>query len=97
MPVVEHALLPVRAGSEAAFVAALEQARPLVAASPGFLGMQVRPPADQGRDWLLLIHWRAIEDHRDGFRRSERYERWRALLHPFYDPVPGVRYFGESV
>jgi heme-degrading monooxygenase HmoA len=50
-----------------------------------------------GQPYLLLAEWRTVADHRDGFRRSDRYERWRALLHRFYDPVPGVSYFGDAV
>lgn len=98
MSVLEHALLPVRAGQEAAFLAALKAARPLISASPGFLGMTVRPPAGEaGGDWLLQVEWGSIADHRDGFRLSDRYQQWRALLHPFYDVVPDVRYFGDAL
>ena len=95
MPVLEHALLPVRAGSEAAFETALADARPLIAASPGFIAMTVRRPEGEGSSYLLLVEWRSVADHRDGFRQSERYLRWRGLLHPFYDPMPVVSYFGE--
>lgn len=97
MPVLEHALLPVRAGQEAAFEAALAAARPLIAASPGFISLTVRRPAGTGRSYLLLVEWETIADHRDGFRCSDRYQQWRLLLHPFYDPVPEVSYFGDNV
>lgn len=97
MAVVEHALLPVRAGSEAGFEAAFAEARPLIEASPGFLSIEIRRPTEAGQPYLLLAKWQSIEDHRDGFRKSDRYERWRALLHRFYDPVPSVSYFGEAL
>ena len=97
MPVLEHALLPVRAGSEVAFEAALAQARPLIVASPGFISMAVRRPVGTGSSYLLLVEWETIADHRDGFRQSDRYLRWRELLHPFYDPMPEVSYFGDPV
>ena len=97
MAVLEHAVLPVRAGSEAAFEAALAEARPLIAASPGFISMAVRRPAGTGSSYLLLVEWETIADHRDGFRRSDRYQRWRMLLHPFYDPMPEVSYFGDAL
>lgn len=97
MAVVEHALLPVRAGSEAGFEAAFAEARPLIEASPGFLSIEIRRPTAAGQPYLLLAEWQSIEDHRDGFRKSDRYERWRALLHRFYDPVPAVSYFGEAL
>ena len=97
MPVLEHALLPVRAGSEVAFEAALAQARPLIAASPGFMSMAVRRPVGTESSYLLLVEWETIADHRDGFRQSDRYHQWRELLHPFYDPMPEVSYFGDPV
>jgi hypothetical protein len=34
-----------------------------------------------------------IEDHTEGFRKSEAYQEWKALLHPFYDPMPMVEYY----
>lgn len=34
-----------------------------------------------------------VEDHTVGFRGSEQYQRWRALLHHFYDPFPTVEHF----
>ena len=97
MAVIEHALLPVRPGMEAAFEAAVAEARPLIEASLGVLSLEIRRPAGTGSTYLLLAEWRSVEDHRDGFRRSDRYERWRALLHRFYDPIPGVDYFGDCV
>lgn len=97
MSVLEHALLPVRAGSQTAFEAALAEARPLIAASPGFISMTVRRPTGTGGGYLLLVEWETIAHHRDGFRLSDRYQRWRTLLHSFYDPMPEVSYFGEPL
>lgn len=97
MAVLEHALLPVRAGSESAFEAAMLAARPLIEASPGFISLQIRRPTGTGQPYLLLVEWESVADHRDGFRQSHRYRRWRALLHHFYDPMPEVSYFGEPL
>ncbi|MEQ8312417.1 MAG: antibiotic biosynthesis monooxygenase [Sphingopyxis sp.] len=97
MAVLEHALLPVRAGSEVEFEAAVAGARPLIEGSPGFISLEIRRPTGTGQPYLLLVEWRSVADHQDGFRQSERYQRWRALLHPFYDPMPEVSYFGDLV
>ncbi|WP_033074378.1 antibiotic biosynthesis monooxygenase family protein [Sphingopyxis sp. MWB1] len=97
MAVLEHALLPVRSGEGSAFEAAMTKARPLIAASPGFISLQIRPPTGTGQPYLLLVEWESLADHRDGFRQSGRYRKWRALLHHFYDPIPGVSYFGEPL
>ncbi|WP_447765600.1 antibiotic biosynthesis monooxygenase family protein [Sphingopyxis panaciterrae] len=97
MAVIEHALLLVRPGSEAGFEAAVTEAKPLIAASPGFISLEIRRPTETGQPYLLLVEWRSIEDHREGFRQSDRYQQWRALLHRFYDPMPVVSYFGDLV
>ena len=97
MAVIEHALLPVRPGREADFEAAFAEARPLIEVSPGFLAIEIRRPTGTGAPYLLLARWESIDDHRIGFRQSDRYRQWRALLHPFYDPVPEVSYFGDEL
>jgi heme-degrading monooxygenase HmoA len=43
--------------------------------------------------FLFLVRWQALEDHTRGFRGSLNYERWKALLHHFYDPFPEVLHF----
>jgi heme-degrading monooxygenase HmoA len=95
--ILEHALLQVRPGEEGAFEAAMTAAQPLIAASPGFGGIEVRPAVDQPGHYLLLVRWESVADHRDGFRQSDRYQIWRALLHHFYEPMPVVSYFGDTV
>jgi heme-degrading monooxygenase HmoA len=93
--IIEHALLQVRVGEEAAFEVAMAEARQLIATSPGFLGIEVRLAVETPGLYLLLVRWESIADHRDGFRKSDRYLRWRDLLHRFYDPMPTVDYFGD--
>ncbi len=95
--VLEQALLYVRPGQDDAFRSAITAARPLIAASPGLIAMEVRAAAEEPGCYLLLVTWESIADHRDGFRQSDRYEQWRALLHGFYDPMPQVRYFGDPL
>ena len=95
--IIEHALLVVAPDRAAAFEADLARARPLIAASPGFLGIEVRPAAETLGHYLLLVRWASIADHRDGFRASDRYQDWRALLHPYYDDLPVVSYFTDPI
>ncbi|RAG86029.1 antibiotic biosynthesis monooxygenase [Streptacidiphilus pinicola] len=96
--IMESALLDVRPGQEESFLAAFTQARPLIACQPGFRSVQLRRCVDPGREsrFLLLVEWETLEHHTEGFRRSAEYERWRELLHHFYDPFPLVEHFGES-
>jgi heme-degrading monooxygenase HmoA len=41
----------------------------------------------------LVVRWRNVADHEQGFRKSSQYQRWRELLHHFYDPFPTVEHF----
>jgi heme-degrading monooxygenase HmoA len=95
--ILEHALLYVRSGEEQAFETAMADAKPLIMASPGFVQIEVRPALEKQGLYLLLVCWESVAHHRDGFRQSDRYPLWRALLHPFYDPMPHVDYFGAPL
>jgi heme-degrading monooxygenase HmoA len=95
--ILESALLDVKAGEEPAFEAALQEARPLIAATPGFRTIAVQRCIETPNRYLLLVEWEKLEDHTIGFRQSARYEKWRALLHRFYDPFPRVEHFGANV
>jgi heme-degrading monooxygenase HmoA len=95
--ILESALLDVKPGEEEAFEAALKEARPLIAATPGFRTIAVRHCIETPNRYLLLVEWNTLEDHTIGFRQSPRYEKWCALLHRFYDPFPLVEHFGANV
>ena len=91
--ILELAILSVKPGQGAAFERAMAGATPLIAATPGFLGMEVRPCLEEACRYLLLVRWRSVEDHEAGFRGSDRYPHWKALLHHFYDPFPTVLHY----
>ena len=93
--IVEMAVLNVRPGQETAFEAVMSEALPLITATEGFIDLEVRPCVEARSRYLLLVRWRALEDHTVGFRASDRYEQWHALLHHFYDPFPTVEHFAE--
>jgi len=95
--IIEHALLQVKPGMAEHFKAAMQKARPLIAAQSGFRSIEVRPTAEGDNQFLLLVGWDDIESHRDGFRKSSEYQQWRSLLHDFYDPMPTVSYFRASI
>jgi len=48
--ILEHALLPVRAGTEAEFESAFDRARPLISSQPGFRG------SAEYQSWKRLLH-----------------------------------------
>ena len=91
--ILEVATLDVRPGQEAAFEQAFAEARAIIAASPGCLGHELQRCLETPGRYLLLVRWRTLEDHTVGFRQSAPYQRWKALLHHYYDPFPTVEHF----
>jgi heme-degrading monooxygenase HmoA len=95
--ILEHAVLRVKAGQERLFEQALREAVPLISASDGFQGIEVLPCIEQPGQYLLLVKWHDVAAHELGFRGSERYQKWKALLHHFYNPFPVVEHYGASL
>jgi len=91
--VLEVAILDVRAGGSGAFEVAFREAQAILAAHPGYRRHALRRCLETPDRYLLLVWWESLESHTEGFRRSAAYERWRALLHPFYEPFPTVEHY----
>ncbi len=91
--ILEAAVLPVVAGREAEFEAAFREDSPIIASMPGYLGHELQRCIEAPERYLLLVRWETLEAHTVGFRGSPEYQRWRALLHHFYDPFPVVEHF----
>jgi heme-degrading monooxygenase HmoA len=94
--ILEHAVLDVRPGEEERFEAAFAEAKAFISSSPGFVGLRLERCVEERSRYLLLVEWESLEAHTEGFRGSPAFERWRALLHHFYDPFPTVEHY-ESV
>ena len=95
--ITEHALLDVIAGREEEFVEAMERAKALITASPGFVSLRVERCVERPSCFLLLVEWERLEDHTEGFRGSPAYQEWWAALHDFYEPFPVVEHFEPVV
>lgn len=91
--ITEHALLPVIPGQEQDFEQAFRKARSIIASMDGFQNLSLSRSMESPSTYLLLVQWDRLEDHTVGFRQSEQYGDWRALLHHFYDPFPIVEHF----
>lgn len=93
--ILEHAPLEVIAGQEAAFETAFNEAVEIISAMNGFRWLRLERCVEQRNKYLLLVGWDRLEDHTEGFRGSRDYERWRALLHHFYEPFPTVEHYEQ--
>lgn len=93
--IIEHAVLHIKPGEEAAFEAAFPRAIPHASASAGFIGLEIRRSVERPSHYHLLIRWRSVEDHMQGFRESENFKKWREVIGPFFASPPQVEHFAE--
>jgi len=91
--VLEHAPLQVVTGREDEFERAFIEASSIISAMNGFRSLRLARCLEDRSRYLLLVEWEQLEDHTVGFRGSAEYQRWRELLHHFYDPFPAVDHY----
>ncbi len=96
-PILEVAVLNVRAGEASSFEQAFAEAQSIIASMPGYQRHELRACVEVPSQYLLLVWWDTLEHHTEGFRGSPEYERWRALLHHFYDPFPTVEHYAAPL
>jgi heme-degrading monooxygenase HmoA len=91
--ILEMAVLQVKPGRAAEFQEAFRAAEPIIAGAVGHIAHGLHRCLEDPDRFLLLVRWRSLEDHTRGFRGSPGYQRWKELLHHFYDPFPEVLHF----
>ena len=91
--ILESAVLEVRPDATDAFEVAFAEAQHIIAAMPGYLSHDLLNCLENRHRYLLLVRWETLEAHTEGFRNSAEYQRWRELLHHFYEPFPTVEHY----
>ena len=95
--ILELAILDVRPGESSAFEAAFAEAKSIISSMPGFRRLDLRRCLEDRDRYVLLVGWDRLEDHTEGFRGSDDYDRWRGLLHHFYEPFPTVEHYEPAL
>jgi heme-degrading monooxygenase HmoA len=93
--VLEIAEITVRPGQEEAFAAAYREGATQIRSSPGFRSIRAVRGIESPARFVLLVEWDDLKAHTVGFRESERFPRWRALISPFFDGPPRVEHFTD--
>lgn len=91
--VLEVAILDVRPDQGPDFEAAFAEAQVIISSMSGYLRHELQRCVETPARYLLLVWWKDLESHTEGFRGSPEYERWKALLHRFYEPFPEVEHY----
>lgn len=91
--ILEVAILDVKPNQEIEFEAAFEKALDIISSMDGYVSHQLQKCIENKNRYILLINWKTLKDHTVGFRESNEYQKWKLLLHHFYDPFPVVEHY----
>ena len=92
--ILEIADIRIHPGQAADFEAALARGvATVVDRAKGFQGYKLHRGIESPERYVLQIWWQTLEDHTVGFRQSELFGEWRALVGPFFAAPPVVEHF----
>ena len=91
--ILELATVDIKTGANTKFETALEKAQHVISQSKGYVSHQFQKCIEQDNRYVLLIRWQTLEDHTKGFRESELFKEWRALIGPFFETAPEVQHY----
>ncbi|MEH6957192.1 antibiotic biosynthesis monooxygenase family protein [Neobacillus drentensis] len=91
--ILESAMLQVKPGMEQEYEESFRKASKIISTMKGYISHELQRCMEVEGKYLLLVKWESLEDHTVGFRQSNEYQEWKALLHRFYHPFPTVEHF----
>lgn len=92
--ILELADIRIHSGQNAAFEEAIERGlQTVIRNAKGFEGYKVNKGIESKERYILQIFWDTLEDHTVGFRQSEAFAEWRAIVGPFFAGPPVVEHF----
>jgi heme-degrading monooxygenase HmoA len=92
--ILELADIRIHPGQNAAFEEAIQRGLvTVIGSAKGFNGYKVNRGIESPERYILQIFWDTLEDHTVGFRQSESFTQWRAIVGPFFAGPPTVEHF----
>ena len=92
--ITEIAVVEIVAGKELEFEAALATAvKTILPQANGYIGFQLTRGIERSNVYTFMINWETLEDHTVGFRTSELFVQWRALIGSYFLNPPQVEHW----
>ena len=95
--VTELADIQIKPGTDAAFLAAVEQAIPLFQRARGCTAMRLEKRVEDADSYLLIIDWETLDNHNVDFRESDDFQTWRTLVGGFFAKPPTVTHITPAI
>lgn len=91
--ILEVAILNIKEGLSKEFENNFSKAKSIISSMKGYITHELKKCIEHEDKYILLVQWKTLEDHEIGFRKSEKYQEWKTLLHHFYKPFPVVEHY----
>lgn len=95
--VLEIATFDIKKSQTEEFKASCEKAKLVVSQSKGFKGLEFNQCMETPNKFVLMISWETLEDHIVGFRESELFKEWRAILSPYFNSPPIAEHYENYI
>ena len=95
--ILEVAILNVKPNETKNFERDFKKASHYIREIKGYKTHTLKRCIEQNNKYMLLVDWETLESHEVGFRTSQQYKHWKALLHHYYDPFPEVEHYETVV
>lgn len=90
--ITEIAQIEVKSGTEKDFETAVAKAKAAFGRAKGFHGFELHRSIEKPQRYRLMVKWETVEDHTVGFRGSENFSEWRALVGSYFAVPPEVEH-----
>ncbi len=91
----EFAQVEVLPGKDGEFVAAVNLAvAKVLSTARGFIAFEIYKSVERENVYMFEIQWATLVDHTVGFRESDLFPKWRAIIGPFFASPPQVEHWG---
>ncbi|APR74791.1 Hemoglobin-like protein HbO [Minicystis rosea] len=91
--IIEYIRYRVSSARADALVAAYEEARQSLEASPHCLGFELARCAEAKESFVLRIHWDSLEGHLQGFRKGPHFPAFLRAVQPFLGDIEEMRHY----
>jgi len=91
--ILEHVDIRIDPAQASTFEKEIERGvNTVIAHARGFRGSKVNRSQETPGRYILMIYWETLEDHTVGFRQSDAFAQWRAIVGPFFSQPPVVEH-----
>ena len=83
----------IKEGQEIEFELAFAEAQKILISITGYVSHRFQKCIENPKRYILLVEWKKLEDHTEGFQKSHKYEDDKKLITPFIEPGTSLEHF----